>query len=195
MKAKENKNEMAAEQLVNPQSETASQPETEQPATEAVSTNSADLQNLQNELEKVRKQADENLVSWQRERADFTNYKKRIEREQEMLSQNLTAATVKKFLVILDDMERAMKLRPTSGEGAAWADGMELVYRKFINVVESCGVTAMQADNAQFDPNLHEAITHEDSPEHQSGQIIEVVQKGYMIGDRVMRPALVRVAR
>ncbi|MCE1252401.1 MAG: nucleotide exchange factor GrpE [Anaerolineae bacterium] len=193
--AKENKNEVAAEQLVNPQAESASQPETAQTAPEAVSTDSADLQGLKNELEKVRKQADENLVSWQRERADFTNYKKRIEREQEMLNQNITAATVKKFLVILDDLERAMKLRPTSGEGAAWAEGMELVYRKFISVVESCGVTAMQADNAAFDPNLHEAITHEDSPDHQSGQIIEVVQKGYMIGDRVMRPALVRVAR
>ena len=72
---------------------------------------------------------------------------------------------------------------------------MELVYRKLISLVESSGVTQMQVENEAFDPTRHEAITHEDSPDHQSGEIIEVVQQGYMIGDRVLRPALVRVAR
>lgn len=202
MKAKEKKNDLAAEQLVNPQgdiprgdgghsqSEAAPEPEKTVPASTEV-----DLEALLKELETARKQANENLESWQRERADFTNYKKRIERDQEVLSQNITATTVKKFLVIIDDMERAMKLRPTSGDGCAWADGIDLVYRKLLSVTETCGVTPMQAENEDFDPNRHEAITHEDSPTHQSGQIIEVVQKGYMIGDRVMRPALVRVAR
>jgi molecular chaperone GrpE len=187
MMAKEKKNNMVAEQLVNPQPETA-------PLSEAPET-TVDLDSLQKELETARKQASENLECWQRERADFTNYKKRIEREQEVLSQNISAATVKKFLAALDDMERAMKLRPTAGDDAAWADGMELVYRKLVGIVESCGVTPMQIENQAFNPNFHEAITHEDSPDHESGQIIEVVQKGYMIGDRVMRPALVRVAR
>jgi molecular chaperone GrpE len=189
MKAKEKKNEMAAEELVNPQSETVEQPQAQIPAP------AENLAEIQIELETLRKQASENLECWQRERADFNNYKRRIEREQEALSQNVTAATIKKFLVVLDDMERAMKLRPTSGDGSAWAEGMELVYRKMLNLVESNGVTRMQVDNDMFDPNRHEAITHEDSSAHQSGQIIEVVQQGYMIGDRVLRPALVRVAR
>jgi molecular chaperone GrpE len=189
MKAKEKKNEMAAEELVNPQTDTASQTEANIPAP------SENWVELQKEVEMLRKQASENLECWQRERADFTNYKKRIEREQEALSQNVTGATIKKFLVVLDDMERAMKHRPTNGEGAAWADGMELVYRKMFNLVEASGVTRMLVDNEAFDPNRHEAITHEDSADHQSGQIIEVVQQGYMIGDRVLRPALVRVAR
>ena len=186
MKQKEKKNEMAAEELVNPQPDAAAQPEAEIPAP---------ADNNQAELQLLRKQASDNLECWQRERADFTNYKKRIEREQEALSQNVTANTIKKFLVVLDDMERAIKLRPTSGDGAAWADGMELVYRKMVSLVEASGVTRMQAENDLFDPNRHEAITHEDSPDHASGQIIEVVQQGYMIGDRVIRPALVRVAR
>jgi len=91
-------------------------------------------------------------------------------------------------------MDRAIKMRPASGEATAWAEGMELVYRKMVNLVEASGVTRMQVEG-DFDPNRHEAITHEDSPDHQSGQIIEVVQQGYLIGDRVLRPALVRVAR
>jgi molecular chaperone GrpE len=190
MKQKEKKNEMAAEELVNPQSDAAAEPEAQIPAPVEY-----DLSELQAELQTLRKQASDNLECWQRERADFTNYKKRIEREQEALSQNVTAATIKKFLVVLDDMERAMKLRPTNGDGAAWADGMELVYRKMLSLVEASGVTRMQTDNDVFDPNRHEAITHEDSAAHTSGQIIEVVQQGYMIGDRVLRPALVRVAR
>ena len=190
MKQKEKKNEMAAEELINPQSDAAEESEAQIPA----STDS-NLAELQAELQSLRKQASDNLECWQRERADFTNYKKRIERDQEALSQNITGAAIKKFLVVLDDMERAMKMRPTNGDGAAWADGMELVYRKMLSLVESSGVTRMQVENDIFDPNRHEAITHEDSPAHTSGQIIEVVQQGYMIGDRVLRPALVRVAR
>ncbi len=189
MKQKEKKNEMAAEELVNPSSDSLQENEVQL----EISQENEDT--LKAELEELRKKASDNLECWQRERADFTNYKKRIEREQEALSQNVAANTVKKFLVILDDMERALKLRPNSGDGGAWADGMELVYRKLINLVESCGVSQMPVDEGLFDPNRHEAITHEDSPSHQSGQIIEVVQKGYMIGDRVIRPALVRVAR
>jgi molecular chaperone GrpE len=190
MKSKEKKNDMAAEQLINPQPEAVEEPEKQEEA--APRQNQSEFQM---EIEKLHKQVKENLECWQRERADFNNYKRRIEREQDMLSQNVAATTIKKFLVILDDMDRAMKLRPTSGDGAAWADGMELVYRKLISLVESSGVTQMQVENEAFDPTRHEAITHEDSPDHQSGEIIEVVQQGYMIGDRVLRPALVRVAR
>jgi molecular chaperone GrpE len=189
MKQKEKKNEMAAEELVNPAAENLRENEDQ---LESAPENQKDLQA---ELEELRKKAGENLESWQRERADFTNYKKRIEREQELLSQTVAGNTIKKILVVLDDLERALKLRPNSGDGGAWADGIELVYRKMINLVESSGVTRMQVDDGLFDPNKHEAITHEDSPDHQSGQIIEVVQQGYMIGDRVLRPALVRVAR
>jgi len=102
MKAKEKKNEMAAEELVNPQPETAEEPQVQIPAP------SESLAELQKEVESLAKKASDNLECWQRERADFTNYKKRIEREQEALSQNVTAATIKKFLAVLDDMERAM---------------------------------------------------------------------------------------
>ena len=152
------------------------------------------LEALQQELAECRSKSDEYLDGWQRARAEFTNYRKRVERDQALMQQTLTGSIVKRYLEIVDDLDRALKNRPQEGEGASWADGIELIYRKLINILESNGVTIMPAA-AMFDPNLHEAITSEDSDQHQSGEIIEVVQQGYLLSDRVLRPALVRVAR
>jgi molecular chaperone GrpE len=150
---------------------------------------------LQAELEKTRAQSSDYFEGWQRERADFSNFKKRIERDAACVQQNALVSVVKKYLVILDDLERALKTRPTSNEGAAWADGIELIYRKLSNLLEQEGVSRMEAEKESFDPRRHEAIIQEESPDHESGQIIEVIQQGYLLGDRVIRPALVRVAR
>jgi molecular chaperone GrpE len=154
-----------------------------------------ELETIKQELEEARRKAEENSDGWMRERADFSNYKKRIERDQSQATQNITGNIIKKYLVILDDLERAMKARPTQGEAAAWADGIELINRKLQNILESEAVKRIPAEQEQFDPTRHEAITHEDNPDHASGEIIEVVQQGYVLGDRVLRPALVRVAR
>lgn len=150
---------------------------------------------LRAELDQALDKAKENMDGWQRERADFMNYKKRIEREQSSLKENLAGEILKKYLVVLDDLERALKVRPTDGDAAAWAEGVELVYRKLIGILESEGVQRIPAETEKFDPTRHEAITHEDSPDHESDDIIEVVRQGYTIADRVLRPALVRVAR
>lgn len=150
---------------------------------------------MQKSLEEVENRAKEYFDGWQRERADFANYKRRVERDQATLSQNIAAEVIKKYLVVLDDLDRAMKMRPTEGEAAAWADGIELIYRKLQNILEAEGIKRIPAENEEFDPMRHEAISYEESPDHQSGQIIGVVQEGYMLGDRVLRPARVRVAR
>jgi molecular chaperone GrpE len=163
--------------------------------TEQEQSSTADAAALAQELEKLRQLAAENFEGWQRERADFMNYKKRIDRDQSQLSNNITGEVIKKYLVILDDLERALKTRPTEGEGARWAEGIELIYRKVQNIIEAEGVTRIPAEAESFDPNRHQAITHDESPDHKSGDIIEVLQNGYKIGDRILRPALVRVAR
>jgi len=150
---------------------------------------------LQNELTATQAKANEYLDGWQRARADFTNYKKRVEREQAQTYQNAAGNILKRYLGILDDLERALKSRPQDGEGAAWAEGIELIYRKLQSILESEGIQLMEAEGKPFDPNLHEAIMSEDSDQHESGQIIEVLQRGYYLGDRVLRPAMVRVAR
>ncbi len=150
---------------------------------------------LQEKLDQALQKAKENMDGWQRERADFMNYRKRIDREQATLKENITGEILKKYLVVLDDLERALKVRPTDDDAAAWAEGVELVYRKLVGILESEGVKRIPAETEKFDPSRHEAITHEDSPDHESDDIIEVVRQGYTIADRVLRPALVRVAR
>jgi molecular chaperone GrpE len=155
----------------------------------------ADFDALQAELDAWQAKAGEYLDGWQRSRADFANYKKRVEREQELVYQNADGSIIKRYMDVLDDLERALKNRPQSGEGAAWAEGIELIYRKLSALLENEGVRAMQAEGEYFDPNLHEAITQEDNPDYESGQIIEVIKQGYLLGDRVLRPAQVRIAR
>jgi molecular chaperone GrpE len=153
-----------------------------------------ELAALRSELEKTKTQSAGYFDGWQRERADFNNYRKRIERDQAQAQQNAVVTVVKKYLVILDDLNRALKTRPSEGEAAAWANGIELIAHKLQASLEAEGIRRMPAENESFDPTRHEAITHEESPDHQSGQIIEVVQDGYLLGERVIRPALVRVA-
>ena len=150
---------------------------------------------LQKAYDELKKQLEETTDGWQRERADFSNYKKRVDRERELQRGLITGDLCKKFLVVLDDLERAMKNRPQEGDGAAWADGVDLVMRKMMGILEMEGIQRIPAETEQFDPNRHEAVSNEVSENHQSGEIIEVLQQGYLIGDRVLRPALVRVAQ
>jgi len=154
-----------------------------------------DEEALRSELDEWQAKANEYLDGWQRARAEFANYKKRVEREQAMVYQNASASVIKRFLDVLDDLDRALKNGPQSGDGAAWAQGIELIYRKFIAVLDSSGVAIMEAQGQFFDPNLHEALSHEAYAGYENGQIIEVIKPGYMLGERVLRPALVRVAK
>ncbi len=186
---------VAGEVQVVPTAEVAQGTTEEQTAIEKIEVPLKEYEEMKQALEQARQQSSEYFEGWQRERADFINYKKRIEREQAALTQILTAEIIKKYLVILDDMERALKNRPTEGDGAEWAAGVELIYRKLQGILEGEGISRIPAENEMFDPNRHEAISHEDSPNHKSGEVIEVCQQGYVIGDRVLRPALVRVAR
>ena len=153
------------------------------------------IDQLQAELDSARAQADEYLDGWQRARAEFANYKKRIERDQVQIYQTTTGSIIKRYLDIIDDLDLALKNRPQDGDGASWANGIEMIYRKLLTILENEGLTPIEADGQFFDPNLHEALSSEPSEDHESGQIIEVVKRGYLLGDRVLRPALVRVAQ
>jgi molecular chaperone GrpE len=150
---------------------------------------------LRKNLEEVRKEAADNLENWKRERADFMNYKRRVERDQDQARLQIKGEIIKRFLPVLDDIERAIKVLPKEGEQASWSEGIDLIYRKLQNILEVEGVVKIPAEVELFDPTRHEAISYEPSPDHESGQVIEVIQQGYMLGDRVLRPALVRVAQ
>jgi molecular chaperone GrpE len=156
---------------------------------------SEEIAELKIEIEELHQKSEEYLDGWQRERAEFANYKKRMERERAQLHHNIVGDVIRKYLDIVDDLERALQNRPTEGEGASWAEGIELIYRKLLTALETEGVQPMQVEGQQFDPNWHEAISQEPNDEYESGQIIEVVRNGYLIGERVLRPAAVRIAQ
>lgn len=155
----------------------------------------AELESIEQALAESQAKANEYLEGWQRARAEFTNYKRRVERDQAQVYQNAVGSIIKRYIEVVDDLERALKNRPQEGEGAAWAAGIDLIYRKLLTILENEGIKRMDAQGKQFDPTLHEAISLEPNSDHESGEVIEVIQQGYLLGDRVLRPALVRVAQ
>lgn len=149
---------------------------------------------LQQELEEAKAEAARNLDGWQRALADYNNLRRRTELEREQMRAELIGKIINPFLDVLDDLELAVKNRPESDRENGWGEGVALVYRKLLSRLESQGVQAMDAEGQPFDPHFHEAITQEPSDEIESGHVIAVVKPGYMIGERVLRPAMVRVA-
>jgi molecular chaperone GrpE len=149
---------------------------------------------LRQQLEAAQQEAAENMDGWQRAQAEFINYRKRIEREHTKIYEDAVVRVINHFLEVLDDLDLALNNSSIDNEGAEWAAGIELIYRKLLTILENEGVEIMEAEGQTFDPNLHEAISQEESPDHESGQIIEVIKNGYIIGERVLRPAVVRVA-
>lgn len=172
--------------------------EFEETQAEAVATSesieqlSAEMDGLKKRLEESESKISEYRDNWLRSQAEFQNYRKRIDRDNEMMYASMKGDIVKKVLPVLDDLERALQNRAADDP---WASGIELIARKFQTILENEGVKKIEALGAEFDPNFHEAISHEPADGAQSGHVIGVVQNGYMIGERVIRPALVRVAQ
>ena len=148
---------------------------------------------LQN-LETARAEAQIHRDNYQRALADYQNLKRRVEIERNEMYQNAVGSVVKGFLEIGDDLERALKNRPTTDPGKAWADGIDLVYRKIIKKLDAEGVKPIEAEGQMFDTHIHEAIGQVEDDRFESGQVVEVLAPGYMIGERVIRPAIVRVS-
>ena len=174
-----------------------SAPEGEQTQTETVEPGhteqlSAELEALKKKLAEAESKTSEYRDSWMRSQAEFQNYKKRLERDNELTYVSMKGDIVKKVLPVLDDLERALQNRPADN---SWANGIELIARKLQNVLDSEGIKRIEAEGTEFDPNFHEAISHEPADGVKSGFVISVVQNGYMLGERVIRPALVRVAQ
>ena len=153
---------------------------------------SAEREALINQLKEAEAKTVEYKDGWARSQAEFQNYRKRIERDNEMMYASMKGDIIKKVLPALDDLERALANRPADD---AWASGIELIARKMQNILEGEGLKRIDAKGKEFDPNFHEAISHEPNDEVESEHVIDVVQNGYMLGERVIRPALVRVAQ
>lgn len=145
-------------------------------------------------LAAAEKQAQDNLDGWQRERADFSNYKRRIERELTETRQNATNMTLKSLLPVLDDYELALANQPAHLMDDAWVEGIIAIQRKFLKILEDYGVEAIDPVGQEFDPTRHEAIGVDTESDAESGTVTQTLQKGYINGDKVLRSALVKVA-
>ena len=155
-----------------------------------------DSETLQSQLAEAQAEAAKNLDGWQRAAADMANYKRRQEEQAQRNRDNIIVDIVREILPALDDLDLAFQNLPEglNEQEANWVNGFKLVQRKLGRILETHRIQPISTEG-EFDPNLHEAVTHEPSPDHEANTIIAEVRKGYMIGDRVLRPALVRVAQ
>ena len=150
------------------------------------------IEELERELAETREKSEQHLYNWQRSAADFANFKRRTDEERALQAQFSTAVLINRLLTVLDDFDRALENAPDVPD--SWLEGIRLVDRKLRGVLESEGVSAIEAVGLPFDPNLHEAVVHEETTDHPDNQVIGELQRGYRLHDRVIRPSLVRVA-
>ena len=126
--------------------------------------------------------------------AEFDNYRKRIDRERRDLSEFAAADVLLELLPILDNFERALQA-PASPDADMFRKGIELIHRQMLDLLRKRGVKPIEALGSDFNPNFHQAVIHEASDTHREGEVMQELQRGYMLGDRLLRPAMVKVAK
>ncbi len=164
----------------------ADEPLNDGPDTVAASPDEAEPSQLERERDDFKDR-------WLRKSAEFDNYRKRIERERREQADQSVVDLLQELLTIVDDFDRALTVG--GDEGGAYRKGVELIHGKLHDMLRRQGVRAMDVLGADFDPNIHMAVMHEESPEHREGEVIGELQKGYMLRDRLLRPAMVKVAK
>jgi molecular chaperone GrpE len=146
------------------------------------------------ELGDLRRERDDFRDRWLRKGAEFDNYRKRIERERREQADQAVVDLLQELLLVVDDFDRALTVDAGEG-GGAYRKGVELIHGKLHDLLRKQGLKAIDVLGADFDPNIHQAVIHEESPEHREGEVIGELRKGYMLNDRLLRPAMVRVAK
>jgi molecular chaperone GrpE len=148
------------------------------------------------ELETLRQDRDETHDRLLRLQAEFDNYRKRVERERRELHEHFAAELLGDFLPVLDDVERALEATRGAAEPAlaSHRQGLELIHKAFVDLLKRRQVAPIEAHGADFDPNVHQAVGQEVSDAHREGEVIEDMRRGYRLGDRLLRPSMVKVA-
>jgi molecular chaperone GrpE len=143
----------------------------------------------------LQRQRDDYYDRLLRKTAEFDNFRKRTERERQQLSEAAAADLIEEILPLLDDLDRAIKADAGPEGAAAYRRGVELIHARLADVLRKRGVRPIDAVGADFDPHFHQAVAHEPSSQHHEGQIIEEFSRGYMLGERLLRPSMVKVAK
>jgi molecular chaperone GrpE len=155
----------------------------------------ADMEELRNQLTAAEREAAEAKQGLLRTAADFANYRRRTEQDREQNLGLANEALLSKLLVIVDDFDRAITQMPSELRDVAWVQGVAAIDRKLRLLLDSEGLTPIEAQGQQFDPHQHEAIVQEETSKVPEGTVTAELQRGYRLRDRVLRPALVAVAK
>lgn len=166
-------------------------PENEIPKTE---TSAMDLDGLKAALEEAKQESAKNLDGLKRSMAEFTNYKRRTAKELAESRERGAIDALSKVLPIMDDFERALDNIPDDLQDHPWISGTALILKNMQKVMDEYKIDIIDPVGEEFDPNFHQALGTDDSDEYESGIVTVTLQKGYRSGDRLLRPALVRVA-
>ncbi len=142
----------------------------------------------------LQRERDDYHDRWLRKSAEFDNYRKRVERERREQADQTVTGLLLELLLIVDDFDLALTVDAGEG-GPAYRKGVELIHAKLHDLLRKHGVRPIDALGADFDPNVHQAVVHESSPDHREGEVIGELRRGYLMGDRLLRPAMVRVAK
>jgi molecular chaperone GrpE len=144
-------------------------------------------------LEDLRRERDALQDRLLRTAAEFDNYRKRVDRDRRDVADFAVADAVRDLLPIIDNLERA--LQAPGGDADSLRKGVELIHRQMLDLLRRRGVTPIESVGADFDPNRHEAVAHEPSDAHREGEVMQEMQRGYTLGERLLRPAMVKVAK
>jgi molecular chaperone GrpE len=153
------------------------------------------LETLRSELAEIEQKANEYLRLAQRTQADFINYRRRVEEERVQQARDANVALLQRLFPILDDFERALANASPEELQSSWGQGVQLVERNLRSLLAADGVERIEAEGAEFDPRLHEALGSQPSTEVPEGHVLSVVRQGYRKGERVLRPAQVIIAK
>ena len=145
--------------------------------------------------EQLQRQRDELKDLLLRKTAEFDNYRKRTDRERQALSDAITAGVVEDLLPLVDDFERAIQADAGTEGAEQYRRGVELILKQLHDILRKRGVTPIEAVGADFDPHYHQAMSHEPAEGRRDGEIVEEFRRGYMLGDRLLRPSMVKVAK
>ena len=155
----------------------------------------AQLDELRRQLEAAQQEAGDSKAAWQRSAAYFANYRRRTEQDREQMLGLANEVLLAKLLSIVDDFDRAIANMPSELQHLGWVGGIVAIDRKLRLLLDSEGLTPIEALGKPFDPHEHEAVVQEDRPNVPEGTVVAELQKGYRVRDRVLRPAMVAVAR
>jgi molecular chaperone GrpE len=156
---------------------------------------SGQVDDLRRQLEAAQQEAAESKQSWQRTAADFANYKRRTEQDREATLGLANEALLSKLLTIVDDFDRAIANMPAELQQLGWVEGIAAIDRKLDLLLASEGLSPIEAVGKPFDPHQHDAVVQEERSDVADGTVVAELQRGYRIRDRVLRPAMVAVAR